>query len=111
MSGGRTPDVQKELLWRGIVREQAASGMEVPAWCGQHGVEVRAFYRWRSKLARRDEACGSTSFVPVRVVEDSVKPAGRIEIVLACRRRIRISGPVDREMLADVLAVVEGPSC
>lgn len=110
MSSGRPRDTQKADSWRGIVREQAASGMAVSAWCVEHGVEVRAFYRWRRKLARRDGEGGS-GFVPVRLMESLIKPAGRIEIVLAGGRRVRISGSVDRGMLADVVAVVEGASC
>jgi len=45
--------------------------------------------------------------VPIRVVEDEATSAdGWIEIVLAEGRRIRLSGPVERQRLADVLAVL-----
>ena len=36
---------------------------------------------------------------------------GQIEIVLSGDRRIRIHGPVDRQMLADVLAVLGASPC
>jgi hypothetical protein len=48
----------------------------------------------------------------VRVsAEDVIRADGQIEIALSGDRRIRLSGPVDRQMLADVLAVLEAPRC
>lgn len=55
------------------------------------------------------------AMAPVHIVaaeevrpEDAAKPEGRVEIVLTDRRRVRLSGRVDRQMLADVMAVLEG---
>jgi hypothetical protein len=69
----------------------------------------------------------SATFVPVRLVPGATAWAtvqaaaavtagpsaaagvvGRIEIVLGDGRRVRVAGPVDREALAAVLAVLEG---
>jgi transposase-like protein len=126
MPSGRTRDLQKESFWRRAVREHAGSGMSVRAWCLRHGLEARDFYRWRTKLARRDEEKAATvptdhlPFVPVRVIDDrAAYEARRLEIVLAGGQCIRISGRVDRQMLGDVLAVLaaagsadsEGQSC
>jgi hypothetical protein len=36
---------------------------------------------------------------------------GRVEIVLAGGRRVLVIGRVDRQMLADVLGVMEGQRC
>jgi hypothetical protein len=50
------------------------------------------------------------TFAPVTVVAGS----GAIEIVLPQDRRVLVHGPVDRQVLADVLAVlstVEAPRC
>lgn len=108
---GRTRNVEKERHWRQSVREQAGSGLGTRAWCLKHGVELKAFYRWRIKLIRRD-AEQPASFVPVHLTEEP--PAGkasRIEIRLAGGRRLRISGRVDRQVLADVVAVLEGQAC
>lgn len=111
MASGRRRDIQKEEYWRRAVRAQAASGLTVRAWCVRHRVEARAFYRWRSKLARRDAEKASMSFVPVRVSEDAPEHAGPIEIVLSGGRVVRLRGPVDRQVLADVLAVMECQAC
>lgn len=120
MASGRTRDVHKEALWRRVVREQAGSGMAVRPWCLGHGLAVRDFYRWRTRLARRDAEKAATSFMPVRVVEDRAShEPGRLEIVLAGGQCVRISGRVDRQMLSDALAALasansvasEGQAC
>jgi len=105
-------DLKKERFWRRMVQGQARSGLSVRAWCLKHRLNEAGFYGWRKELARRDTEQPGPAFVPVRVAEDgAVSAGGRIEIVLAGGRRVRVSGPVDRRMLADVLAVLEGPAC
>jgi hypothetical protein len=80
-------------------------------------VEEAAFYWWRKELTRRDAEEPAAvpretqkrpvPFVPVQVVADGREDAGGgIEIVLAGGQCIRISGRVDRQALADVLAVM-----
>ena len=51
--------------------------------------------------------------MPVRVVAEEPARAedGRIEIALPGGRQVRISGRVDRQALAEVLAVLEGRAC
>lgn len=103
-------DLKKEAFWRRMVQGQVRSGLSVRAWCGRRRLRESAFYWWRTQLARRDAA--APPFAPVRVVADvppsAVGPgaAGRIEIVLPGGRRLRIVGCVERQMLADVLAVM-----
>jgi hypothetical protein len=103
-------DLNKEASWRRRLRAQAQSGLSVRAWCRQHDTRLSAFYWWRAQLARRDAA--APPFVPVRVTPESAAgaPAGRIEIVLAGDRRVQVVGPVDRQALADVLAVLTAPA-
>jgi hypothetical protein len=95
-----------------MVREQPSSGLTVRAWCDQHRLPTASFHWWRRELARRDGRISKVGFVLVRVVPaEAVDTEGWIEIVLAGGRRVRVGGRVDRQMLADVLAVVEGASC
>jgi hypothetical protein len=110
-------DLKKEEFWRRRLRAQAGSGLSVRAWCRQQDTRESAFYWWRAQLARR--AAETPAFAPVRVVADTApEAAGRIEIVLAGNRRVRIVGQVERRMLADVLALLadggragEAPAC
>lgn len=110
MAKGARRNVSKESFWRRLVGGQATSGLSVRAWCRRQGQRESAFYWWRRELARRDAE--QAAFVPVRVEEDGrSSDAGQIEIVLGEQRRIRLSGRVDRRMLGDVLAVMEGRGC
>lgn len=122
--GGR--DSGKELQWRRWVREQARSGLTVREFCRQHGLQEPSFHWWRRQLNRR---AGAATFMPVHVTGRSAKDheggsesplpkdvktaaaSGRIEIVLEGGRRIRVIGRVDRQMLTDVLAVLEARAC
>lgn len=112
MPSGAVRDLKKERYWRRIVRGQAASGLSVRAWCRKHGEKDAAFYWWRRELARRDVEEARPTFVPVRVTGDmATDTGGGIEILLAGGRRVRVRGRVDRQALADVLAVLEDSAC
>ena len=107
MAKGKSRDRAKESSWRRIVRKQAGSGLNVRAWCRKHGVQEHAFYVWRRELARRDAEEVRPAFVPVHVADVAApRGEGRVEIILADGRRVRIRGRVDRQSLADVLAVL-----
>ena len=109
MAAGR--DHKKEAAWRRHIRAQAGSGLSVGVYCRQHALQASGFYWWRRELARRDaeQPPPPATFVPVTVAART--PAftgkGRIEIILPGERRVRVVGAVDRQRLADVLAVLE----
>ncbi len=114
MASGRSRDGKKELFWRRMVRKHAGSGLRVRAWCRRHGQRESAFYWWRAELVRRDAAgreergAASPAFVPVHITDDAGGGCGAaIEIALGSGRLVRIRGPVDRQTLADVVAVLE----
>jgi hypothetical protein len=108
MAGGTAVRVRrKEVKWRRVVEGHPGSGLSIRAYCAQRGVREHGFYWWRSKLARRD-ADHQAAFVPVTVTAETPVPTpiGWVEIILPGDRRVRVTGPVDRRMLADVLAVL-----
>ena len=114
MARGRAVrDGVKEARWRRIVRGQPGSGLSIRAYCRQHGLKDSAFYWWRTVLARRDAQRLPAAFVPVTVTADESARAGdgRIEIVLAGARRVQVVGRVNRQALADVVAVLEERPC
>jgi transposase-like protein len=126
MAKGRQPNTRGEAYWRRIVRQQAVSGVTIRDFCRKSKLRESAFYFWRKELLRPDAASkrqrdhvrppAQAAFVPVCVTAEAVEPAaqedtagiqaGRIEIVLAGGRRIHVAPPVDRQALADVLAVL-----
>lgn len=124
MAKGTTRDRQREERWRAIMREHARSGMSIRGFCRKSNLRETAFYFWRRELQRRkaeqkqrrprrradqaQQAAAVPAFVSVRVEEpkDAAEPAARIEIVLSGGRRVHVVAPVDRQALADVLAVL-----
>jgi hypothetical protein len=75
-------------------------------------VKETAFHWWRRELTRRDAEAQASSFVPVHVIDDPLRDGDSpIEIVLTDGRRIRITGTVNRETLAEVLDVLEHGAC
>ena len=125
-------DLQKEAAWRRRLRQQAKSGQSVRTWCRKHRVTESAFYWWRRELARRDteqkpsgrRGAGrpAASFVPVHVTAEPARNGdqrggaqhggeAQIEIVLTDGRRVRMTGPVNGQALADVLDVLERRAC
>ena len=113
MARGKVRDKSKEVFWRRTVRRQGQSGLTVRVFCRKYALRETAFYFWRRELARREAADRpSAAFMPVRVVQEAPAPAGgRIEIVLSGDRRVHVAAPVDRQALADVLAVLEAAAC
>jgi hypothetical protein len=92
---------QKESFWRKHVKRQRSGGESVRGYCREHGLKEPAFYWWRRELARREAIPTRPSFVPVEVVADPVA----IEISLP-GVQVRLTGPVDRQVLAEALAVM-----
>jgi hypothetical protein len=112
MAKRATRDLQKEAAWRRRLRQHAASGQSVRAWCRRHRVTETAFYWWRKELTRRDAENKTASFVRVHVAEDRPERGDlQIEIVLTDGRRVRVHGPVNGQALADVLDVLERRAC
>ena len=109
-SGAR--DLSKEAAWRRRLTRHADSGQSIRAWCRRHRVKEAAFHWWRRELARRDAEGQAPSFVPVHVTGDPMQDSDpQIEIVLTDGRRVRVSGAVNREMLTQVLDVLERRVC
>jgi hypothetical protein len=111
--------------WRSHVAAQAASGLSGVAYCGEHGLHAKSFYRWRrvfgagaaaplDTVSPADEAARPL-FAEVRVHE-----AGRgtelgvangmalVEVVAQGGRAIRVWPGFDGETLARAVSVLEG---
>jgi hypothetical protein len=101
-----------------MLARQQASGLSILRFCRRERLAVATFYNWKRRLAEGGDAGGgqarpTVGFAPVRVVPEPAESepitrmaGGTIEIVLGAGRRVRVAGPVDRGLLADVLAVV-----
>jgi hypothetical protein len=120
-------DRRREAKWRRIIREHTHSGLTIRKFCRKSKLPVSAFYFWRRELERRHldmreaeqeqrrphkrsagaRPVGRAAFVPVTVAQDVVTHAhGPVEIELSGGHRVHVTPPVDRQALADVLAVL-----
>ena len=112
MAKSRGRDLTKEAAWRRRLDRHGDSGQTVRAWCRRHGVKEATFHWWRRELARRDAEAPAGSFLPVQVIDEPARAGdGQIEIELTDGRRVRVTGPVNREMLTQVLDVLERRAC
>lgn len=117
---GRQRDRKREHRWRQHIERQQRSGRTVRDYCFDHDLAESAFYRWRRIVAERDgEAAPSApaaaalpAFVPVAVIDaPPLLASSPIDIRLADGRRVRVRSGCDRELLAAVLALLEGRPC
>ena len=102
---------EREQFWRRVIRDQQQSGTSIKAFCQSRGVSQPAYFVWRKKLALRKHTNTRADFVPVKVAPDTPVPSSGIEIVLDRGRRVRVEPGFDRQLLSDVLTVLEERPC
>ena len=44
---------ERAQYWRGVIRDQKASGLSISTFCRERKVPAASFYSWRRKLANR----------------------------------------------------------
>lgn len=107
MAKGPRRDTKREQFWRRLIDRQAGSGRSIRAWCREHSVQEASFYWWRRRLAEGGAVPAGPAFVPVHLAESSASNAeAEIEILWTHEPRVRVRGPVNRQTLAEVLAVL-----
>src|SRR5260370_28814796 len=95
--------VERRRRWSSAEREQlvAASlepGAVVSALAREGGLHPSQLYKWRRQLCARQGA--ASRFMPVQIIGEPAvpglpAPGGMIEIELADRTRLRVTGAVD----------------
>jgi len=125
----------RAAYWRGVLREQAASGLSIAAFCRERGVAPASFFCWRRRLsthARPDPHAAAEArrrggqwskpsagqFVAVNVPPPttSLPPSlpdqsPRLEVILSSGTRLLVHDQCDAAWLQNILAVIEGSSC
>jgi hypothetical protein len=120
---------EREAYWRGVVDGFGGSGLSVREYCVSVQVSQPSFYWWRREFARRTAkpkaaAGGPPVFVPIAIAKaaaESAKPAdlrlpepdgaAGVEVRLRGGHVVRLSGPVDRRLLAELFAALEAAPC
>jgi hypothetical protein len=118
----------REQYWRKVIRDQAASGLSIAAFCREHDVPAASFFAWRRKLSRRAEVARPRAAEELAsAIEVAEKPAARfvsfelpsppragrsgLEIVLPDGCRLLVGELCDADWLREVLAAVRERSC
>ncbi len=87
----------REFHWRGLLKQQSASGLTVAAFCRQESISPHSFYTWRRKFRGRNKprgkqvrstksarsghnTDGGTQLLPVRIEGASPSPSMRIHL-------------------------------
>ena len=99
-----------------IVLESLAGPRQVAATARRHGISRSQLVTWR-RAFQAEPAPSAPTFVPAVIAPAEAQPveprpeapaaASKMEIVLACGRRIVVGADVDGEALARVVAVLE----
>src|SRR5579863_6662898 len=105
--GPRGTREQTRSRWRTLIDEQATSGLEAAEFCRQRSIATSSFYCWRRKLARPPQPAQGR-FVPVKLAEGPEGLSGALEVRLSNGREGRVRGRFDREVLVELIAVLEG---
>lgn len=121
MAKGKARGASKEAFWRSMMQQHGQSRLSIREFCRNEKLGEPSFYAWRREIARRDSERRmvpqrprrrrKASFVPVRLATEAAPSGARIEIELSRDRRIHLMSPIDKQSLADVLAVLEGGPC
>jgi transposase len=130
MAQGKPRDRKRERLWRRHLREQQLSGLTARDFCSLHQLAESTFHFWRREIARRDDEqqqatsahrepasdrlisrATEPAFVPVSLAAPPRHAESAIDIRLSNGQRLRVRDGCDRQLLTDVVAVLEGRSC
>lgn len=112
-------DLVLERNWRRHLEQRRASGLTIRDYCRKHGLAEASYKYWRRTIADRDRLRvepKTPAFVPVTISAPSASTStsasvSAIDIRLKTGTTIRVRTDCDRQLLADVLTVLEGRSC
>ena len=110
----RPGDLKLERTWRHDFELQRSSELSIRDYCFAHDLAESAFHAGQRIVAERDSACAvgqsaMPAFVSVTVVNVATSSGNPpIDIRLANGRRVRVPSGCDRDLLAAVLAPLEG---
>lgn len=103
---------EREQYWRRVIRDQAASGLSISAFCRQREVSPASFFSWRRRLAADggEEAAGK--FIPIELAPpESQARQPAFEVVLPNGLRVHVPPQFDADALCELLGVLGVQSC
>jgi len=109
----------KEKYWQGLVAEWQGSSLSVNEFCRKKGIAPSSFGYWRKRTRSKGQEQVARVFLPVRVSDaagdrkDTAESYwnGRVEILVAGRYPVRVTGEFTPAVLDSVITVLEGRVC
>ncbi len=113
---------EREEYWRGLVRDQKASGLSISAFCRERKVPAASFFNWRRKLADRDrpvelKAVKGHKDTAAKFVSLELPPSppatSRVgcEVVLPNGCRLIVPMQCDAGWLGEILGALQEKTC
>jgi hypothetical protein len=107
---------QGRATWQSLLTRQRTSGLSIAAFCRKEGVSEGTFYQWQARLRaepafrrprpkglrRSNGGVSGSSFVEVTPAVPS--STATLEVLCGPAPVIRLTGPVDRSILTEILA-------
>ena len=120
--------LDREAYWQGMMRQQAASGLSISAFCREHEVAEGSFFYWRRKLTNglskkraggedeepRRSGCRNNAvgkFIPVEMPAANGAAQAICEVVLPDGCRIIVPTLCDTGWLGEILGVLGDRAC
>jgi hypothetical protein len=101
--------------WRAIIAQQRESGLGMAEFCRQRSIPPTRFYSWRQKLEgprkvrSRSVSPRPSSFVSVKLASaKAARSSSMLEVCLRGGRRLRVRGALQRQLLVELIDVLEG---
>jgi hypothetical protein len=99
--------------WRRIIEAQRISGQTVAAYCRNQAITQACFFAWKRRLRPTVQA---TEFIEVRTAGEATPgianaaegSSSAIELCLAGGHRLLLRRGVDRELLLEIIGILEG---
>lgn len=95
-------DMEEQREWEARIAEFRASGMSGAGWCKEHGLNVRQFYYWITKLEKANQKPqGPAQWLRVEVGGHDA-PADMVEVRIG-KAVVEVRAGFDPELLAKVV--------
>jgi len=117
---GDTGKVQRERYWQGLVAEWRASSLSVNEFCRKRGIAPSSFWYWKKRSGCNSRGKDATVFLPIRVAQQpgagsecstGTLGTGPVEILVAGRYPVRVTGGFAPAVLDSVINVLENRAC
>ena len=112
----RQVNTERVRYWRGVMRDQKASGLSISAFCRERNVPAASFFNWRRKLAERKRPVEledvAAKFVALELPPSppaSTRPG--CEVVLPNGCRLIVPTQCDTSWFREILVALQESSC